>query len=308
MSYRFRRPTQDDLPAVTELVRALWRAEGDEGDPTLVRQHALPHRPTSTATGGWSRTRTGRLVACGCVRPRHPHRLRTLGGVLPDHRGRGIGTELRDRIEERAREQAQDAPEGEEVWLGADVGAGNEGAKRFFEQRGYELLRHFWEMGIDLDEEPPEPEWPDGIRLEHARRGVDERAVHAASDEAFADHWDHHPTPYDEWARWMVESDNYDPSLWLLAWDGDEIAGYLALRPRSRTKAGSASSASGARGGGAASPPRSCTRASARSATVASPSRSSAWTRPTRPARRKLYESVGMRVLNEFLAYRLIVR
>ena len=34
MSYRFRRPAQDDLPAVTELVRELWRAEGDEGDPT----------------------------------------------------------------------------------------------------------------------------------------------------------------------------------------------------------------------------------------------------------------------------------
>ena len=62
------------------------------------------------------------------MRPRHPHRLHTLSGVLPEHRGRRIGTELRDRIEERAREQAQDAPEGEEVWLGADVGSANEGA------------------------------------------------------------------------------------------------------------------------------------------------------------------------------------
>ena len=35
MSYRFRRPGQDDLPAVIELVRALWRADGDEGDPTF---------------------------------------------------------------------------------------------------------------------------------------------------------------------------------------------------------------------------------------------------------------------------------
>ena len=35
MSYRFRRPSQNDLPAIIELVRALWRADGDEGDPTF---------------------------------------------------------------------------------------------------------------------------------------------------------------------------------------------------------------------------------------------------------------------------------
>ncbi len=229
------------------------------------------------------------------------------GGVLPDHRRRGIGTELRDRIEERAREQAQDAPEGEEVWLGADVGAGNEGAKRFFEQRGYELLRHFWEMGIDLDEEPPEPEWPDGIRVEHARRGVDERAVHAASDEAFADHWDHYPTPYDEWRRWMVESDNYDPSLWLLAWDGDEIAGFslcdldpgrrLGRRPRRAAPVAAARPRHGASVRELPRDPRPWQASAKLGVDAANPTGAT-----------KLYESVGMRVLNEFLAYRLIVR
>ena len=61
----------------------------------------------------------GTLVAGGVVRLRHPHRLRSEGGVLPEQRGNGIGTELRDRIEERARELAAAAPKSEEVWLGA---------------------------------------------------------------------------------------------------------------------------------------------------------------------------------------------
>ena len=306
MDYRFRRPTQDDLPTVLELIRALWVADGDYGDPTWFVSTLF--RVTDLDRDWWLvEDAEGRLVASGCVRPRHPHRLHTLGGVLPEHRGRRIGTELRDRIEERAREQAQDAPEGEEVRLGAGVGSTNESGRRFFEARGYELIRHFWEMVIDLDEEPPRAEWPEGIRLAHARRGVDEHAVHAASDEAFADHWDHYPTPYDEWARWMVDTDHYDPSLWLLAWDGDEIAG-LSLcdldpdegwvgvlgvrRPWRRRGLARALLYESFREIRERGKPRAKLGVDAANPTGAT----------------KLYESVGMRILNEELAYGLIVR
>jgi mycothiol synthase len=306
MQYSFRRPTQEDRPAVIELVRSLWGADGDDGDPTWFVRAVF--RMTDLERDWWLvEDEEGRLVAGGCMRARHPHRLRTFGGVLPEHRGRGLGTELRDRIEERARELAQAAPEGEEVWLGADAMSTNESAKRFFEERGYELVRHFWEMVIDLDEEPPEPEWPKGIRLARARSGVDERAVHAASDEAFADHWDHHPTPYDEWHRWMVEAENHDPSLWLLAWDGDEIAGFslcdldkdagwvavLGVRRRWRRR-GLATA---------------LLYASFREMRKRGMRRAKLGVDAANPTgATRLYESVGMRVLNEAAAYRLIVR
>lgn len=224
MAYSFRRPTQADLPAVVELVRVLWEDEGDDGDPTWFVGALF--RMTDLERDWWlAEDEEGTLVAACCVRQRHPHRLRTLGGVVPEHRGRGLGTQLRDRIEERARELARDAPEGDEVWLSGHAGSTNESAQRLFEERGYDLVRHFWEMGIDLEEEPPEPEWPAGICLARSRPGIDERAVHAAGEDAFVDHWEHHPTPYEEWHQWHVESDDYDPSMWLLAWDGDEIAG-----------------------------------------------------------------------------------
>ena len=306
MSFRFRRPSQDDLPAVIELVRALWRADGDEGDPTFFIKGL--YRTTDLERDWWLvEDADGTLVAGGVVRPRHPHRLRSQGGVLPEHRGNGIGTELRDRIEERARELAQAAPDGEEVWLGADAASTNESAQRFFEARGYELIRHFWEMVIDLDEEPPEPEWPEGIRLERARRGIDERAVHAASDEAFADHWEHYPTPYEEWRKWMVESDNYDPSLWLLARDGDEIAGISLCdldpdegwigvlgvrRPWRRRGLATALLYQSFRDIRERGKPRAVLGVDAANPTGAT----------------QLYEGVGMRILNESLAYRLIVR
>ncbi|MFL5848341.1 MAG: hypothetical protein ACJ76R_05330, partial [Solirubrobacteraceae bacterium] len=88
MGYAFRRPTQDDLSAVIELVRALWRDDNDEGDPAFYVRTLF--RLTDLGRDWWLvEDEEGRLVACGCVRARHPHRLRTLGGVLPDYRGRG---------------------------------------------------------------------------------------------------------------------------------------------------------------------------------------------------------------------------
>jgi len=305
MNYRFRRPTQDDLPAVTELVRALWLDDGEDDDPSEFLKTLF--RLIDLDRDAWLvEDQEGTVVAGGAVRARHPHRLRTFGGVLPEYRGQGVGTELRDRLEERAREMAQDAPEGEEVWLGADAGSSNASAREFFEARGYDLIRHFWTMGIDLDVETPEPEWPDGIRLERAQRG-EERAVHAASEEAFADHWEHHPTPYEDWAEWHVKSESYDPSTWLLAKHGDEIAGIsllfleanegwigiLGVRPAWRRRGlGRALLLESFREIRDRGKPRARLGVDAANPTGAT----------------RLYETAGMRVLNESVAYRLIVR
>jgi mycothiol synthase len=305
MNYGFRRPTQDDLPAVTALVRALWLDDGEDDDPSEFLKTLF--RLIDLDRDAWLvEDESGTLVAGGAVRARHPHRLRTFGGVLPEYRGQGIGTELRDRLEARARELAEDAPEGEEVWLGADAGSSNESAKEFFEARGYELIRHFWTMGIDLDGELPEPVWPEGIQLERARRG-EERAVHAAAEEAFTDHWEHHPTPYELWAEWHVESGSYDPSNWLLAKDGDDIAGIsllslesnegwvgiLGVRPRWRRRGlGRALLLESFRVIRERGKPRAILGVDAANPTGAT----------------RLYENAGMRVLNESVAYRLIVR
>jgi len=306
-SYHFRRPTQDDFQAVADLVRTVENFDSeDEEDPTEYVK--ILFRLLDFDQDAWLvEDDEGRAVAVGGVRRRIATRIRAFGGVLPEHRGRGIGTGLLERMEERARKLAADAPEGEEVLMGGDVASGNEGAKQLFEERGYEHARYFWKMGIDLDQETPEPEWPEGIRVEHARRDRDEPAVHAASDEAFQDHWDHHPTPYEEWREWMVDSDWYDPSLWLLAWDGDEIAalslcsldpkeGWIGVlgtrrpwRRRGLAKALLYASFNEIRARGK---PRAVLGVDAQNPTGAT----------------RLYEGAGMRVLSESAAYRLRVR
>jgi mycothiol synthase len=305
VDYRFRRPTPEDLPAVIELFRTLEQVDyQDEDDPTEYLE--ILFKVIDLERDAWVvEDEEGRIVAGAGLRLRHPTRIRTFSGVHPDHRGQGVGSGLLERMEERAREMARGAPEGEEVWLGVEAASANVAARQLFEARGFEHIRFFWKMGIDLDEEPPEAEWPDGITLEPAQRG-EERAVFDASEEAFQDHWDHQPHVYEEWRAWMVEPPSYDPSLWLLAKDGDEIAGLslcsldpgegwigvLGVRPPWRRRGlGKALLLASFREIRERGKPRAVLGVDAENPTGAT----------------RLYENAGMRVVTEAAAYRKVL-
>jgi mycothiol synthase len=97
-------------------------------------------------------------------------------------------------------------------------------------ERGYAPLRFFFHMRIDLNGPPPAPEWPEGIEVETFRPG-EERAVHDASEEAFADHWEFAPHSFEEFLHELVGVEDFDPSLWLVAREGDQVAGVSLCRP-----------------------------------------------------------------------------
>jgi mycothiol synthase len=222
--YRFRPPTPDDLPAIVELVHEAELADYGEAEYQREALEVL-FRMIDPDRDAWiAEAADGTLAASGGVRVRHPTKIRSFGAVRPEHAGRGIGSELLRRMEARARELAEDAPAGETVSLSQEASPANRAHKELLERHGFELVRHFWKMGIDLGAEPATPVWPDGIRLETMAPGQ-EREVFDASEDAFQDHWGFVPNDYDEWRAWMVERENFDPSLWLVARDGGEIAG-----------------------------------------------------------------------------------
>jgi mycothiol synthase len=104
-------------------------------------------------------------------------------------------------------------------------------------KRDFRLIRHFFRMEIDLDQEPDRPVWPDGIAVRTFREG-ETRAVYDASCDAFADHWDFVPIAFEEWEQFSVKSSTFDPTLWFIAEDGDEIAGFSLCRPERRPGVG----------------------------------------------------------------------
>ena len=67
--------------------------------------------------------------------------------------------------------------------------------------------------------------WPAGTWPAPFRPGVDDAAVHAAYEEGFADHYGPAETDLEEWIRSRFAGGDPDLGLWLVAWDGGEVAG-----------------------------------------------------------------------------------
>lgn len=95
---------------------------------------------------------------------------------------------------------------------------------------GYAVVRSSFEMECALDGGLAAPVWPEGIVARPFDAG-DARAVHAATDEAFRDHWGSTPTTFEAWSAHNL-GEAEDASLWRIAWDGESIAGVSINRPR----------------------------------------------------------------------------
>jgi mycothiol synthase len=134
-----------------------------------------------------------------------------IGVVHPRAKGRGLGTKLVERSETslRPREIARI----HQFALGPDSAAAS-----LLTSHGYRDVRHFYDMAIELDAAPEVPDA--GVEV---FREDDARAFHDALDEAFQDHWEHHGRGFDEWWNRHRANPNFDPSLWFLVRDGDEV-------------------------------------------------------------------------------------
>jgi GNAT superfamily N-acetyltransferase len=212
----FRSATESD----TEALAALFARDEEYtlGRPSKLTPSDLRAWMSSVdyANNTWVAEQDGRPVATGWL-----YRRGDLGngvGVIdPEARGRGLGSALVERIERRALETGAQR-------LQYDVLAGDKGAPRLLEGRGFRPVRGFFEMAIELDGPPPEPVLPDGYTIEPFRE-EDARAFHGTLEEAFRDHWEHHPREFEEWWEEKRTQPDYDPTFWYVVRAADgEIA------------------------------------------------------------------------------------
>ena len=149
---------------------------------------------------------------------------------LPPDASASAGDALVDAAIGRAREIAarHDARGGSRII--ADASSTNAIAGVVLERAGFSLYRHSYRMVIDLEGEIAEPRFPDGLDVRTFAAG-EERAVFEVVNEAFEDSYDHVRGSFDEWRHWLLEAESFDPELWWLVYDGDELAGLCLCRP-----------------------------------------------------------------------------
>ncbi len=154
------------------------------------------------------------------------------GRVHPDFRQRGIGTFLLRWGEERTAPDVVATPNDVQFTLRAGVNTKNAVAQTLFEAEGYHHARSFYRMVIEMDAPPPAPVWPEGITVRvMTPTRENHRIVHATIEDAFSDHWGYLPVTFDKYMHWVENDPDFDPSLWFIAYDGDEIAGICLCRP-----------------------------------------------------------------------------
>lgn len=231
--YVVRAPHDEDAEAVADLLNAHSRALTGEDDATADEMRL------DWSTPGWDMERDCALVLAAdgspaayvsCWDHMEPHvRPHAWGRVHPDHSGRGLGAWTVAWCEARGRLAVDRAPEGARVAVMNSVLHADEPAREVLASRGWSHVRSFYRMVIDFDGPLVDAPFADGVTLRTFVPGEDPRALAAATDASFSDHWGHVHTPLDEqmkhWVHWIEKDTKHDPTLWFIAESGGEIVG-----------------------------------------------------------------------------------
>jgi mycothiol synthase len=157
------------------------------------------------------------------------------GRVHPEYRGNGFGSILLEWAEERARQAIAKAPANARVTTGSFLVGACPDAAELYEKHGFRHERDSWQMQIKLTVPPPSPQWPEGIslRLLNPAQGEEEyRRVFNAMNDSFQDHYGYLPMEFDRWLYFTKNDPDFDPTLWFIAEDGDQIAGLCLCDPK----------------------------------------------------------------------------
>jgi mycothiol synthase len=234
-TFRLRAAQWADLEPVAQLILDVCTSDGDPTVALTPKELESDWKSTgfTLETDAWVVTASdGRVVGYEEFVNRYAHAfLQGDGYVHPDFMGNGIGTAMLRALEERARKEMEQADPELRVFVRNGMSIDDTVSREMHEAEGYKPIRFFWRMEITLDAPPPAPTWPEGVELRPFELEKHNYAVHLAHEEAFRDHWGHTPHTYDDWQHRM-NNEEMDPSLWFIAWDGDQIAGYALCRYR----------------------------------------------------------------------------
>jgi len=141
----------------------------------------------------------------------------------PEWRGRGLELAMQRIMECRARAVAAEGPDGACHAFASMVPETWHARTAMLLAEGYVPARRYYLMQRSLDGDLPVVPLPPGLEF---RPALPEhfRAIWEADEECFSDQRDHVAPSEENYQGW-VTTPGLDPSLWVVAWDGDQVAG-----------------------------------------------------------------------------------
>jgi len=222
--YTTRAPSHEDAEEVAVLISASQIADTGETDMSVEELIDDWHPLDLDEEAVIVTAPDGTIAAYADMLNRSFVIVSVYGYVHPDHRGMGIGAYLVAWGERWARARMPQASENARVVVQHYINLANAEGRRLLEGSGYTPVRAIYVMETHLDEAPPLPRWPESISARTFVPDQDEQATFEAVEDAFRDTWGRPRGTFERFVR-MTQTESFDPSLWFLAMDGDEIAG-----------------------------------------------------------------------------------
>ena len=148
-----------------------------------------------------------------------------LDWLAPEWRRKGIGRAILRWQEQRLRQIAEVQSTTKPCVFGGNAGENQPGNRALLLDEGYTVSFTLVWMTCQLPTEPIElTPLPDGLEIRPVER-EQLPAIYAANVEAFSES----PADLDSYETWLRElgGPDLDTSLWVVAWNGDQIAGYV---------------------------------------------------------------------------------
>ncbi len=157
-----------------------------------------------------------------------PHLYTFVGFLTPAWRRKGIGTVMLHWMENRLRLVANGHPLAQAKFFQAFTTQYEVGLATMLMRAGYHPVRYGWEMVRPTMANLPDFPLPEGLEV-RAVLPEHYRAIWAASNEAFRDHWGFAQPSEEDYQDWLSDRTIFQPQLWQVAWDvaSNQVAGQV---------------------------------------------------------------------------------
>ena len=149
----------------------------------------------------------------------------TFGFLLPAWHRQGIGTAMLTWTEERMRQIAAGHKKSGPRFFQAGAADTEKSTIAMLEKNGYQPVRYEFNMKRSTSDPLPDAPMPPGLEVrpvkpEHIR------PIWNAMQEAFRDHWGYAEEGDETYQAWQGQS-SFQPAIWKVAWEGDQVAGMV---------------------------------------------------------------------------------